>query len=132
KSIMRVMNDKGKEKDVVICDFDGEEKSYNRDELIELELGYALTIHKSQGGEAPIVVMPITMSHKIMLARNLYYTGITRAKEKVVLIGTDDAMKYAISNNKMALRNSMLDVRTEHEVTKLRQLMDNRVEEGTS
>src|SRR5699024_2663676 len=71
--------------DIMICNYDGKKVKYYREDCIEIELGYAITIHKSQGGEAPIIIMPITTSHHIMLARNLYYTGITRAKEKVVL-----------------------------------------------
>src|SRR5690625_732487 len=105
--------------DVIIARFDGKTIKYYRDEFNQIELGYALTIHKSQGGEAPIVIMPITMNHRIMLARNLYYTGITRAKEKVVLIGTNEAMNMAIQNNRIAERNSKLDKRTSEEIKKI-------------
>lgn len=95
----------------IVCNFNGTEVVYERSELAEIELGYAITIHKSQGGEAPIVIMPITLEHRVMLARNLYYTGITRAKEKVVLIGDENAMNVAIQNNQVTLRNSLLDKR---------------------
>ena len=90
------------------CDFSGLTVSYEKTDTKELELGYAITIHKSQGGEAPIVIIPATTSHYVMLARNLMYTGMTRAKEKIVLIGTQKAMEIAISNNKLTKRNSRL------------------------
>src|SRR5699024_7372225 len=106
----------GKAQDMIICDFEGVEVEYNRKELIELELGFCMTIHKSQGGEAPIVIMPIVMSHEKMLVRNLYYTAVTRAKNKVVLIGTYEAMNVAIKNNKVAERNSILDQRIMFEI----------------
>ena len=68
-------------------DFDGRDVVYDVTELDELVLSYATTIHKSQGSEYPIVVMPVTMSHFVMLQRNLLYTGVTRAKKILVLIG---------------------------------------------
>src|SRR5699024_3409079 len=120
KSIrLNVKDSNGKKnKDEIICEFDGEFVKYSRSDMVELERGYALTIHKSQGGEAPIVIMPITMSHKVMLTRNLYYTGVTRAKDKVVLIGNMNALNYAIQNDRISQRNSLLDKRiveyTEH------------------
>lgn len=111
KKITKEKNEEGKLIDVMICDYDGHKVKYYRNDMHEVELGYALTIHKSQGGEAPIVIMPVTMTHKIMLARNLYYTGITRAKKRVVLIGELEAMDLAIENNKISLRNTLLDDR---------------------
>jgi len=111
-----VKDEDGKTKDIIICDFEGVEIEYNKKELIELELGFCMTIHKSQGGEAPVVIMPIVISHKRMLARNLYYTAVTRAKSKVVLIGTHEAMNVAIKNNKVAERNSILDQRIMFEI----------------
>ena len=65
---------------------------YDVSELEELTLAYATTIHKSQGSEYPIVVMPFTMSHYVMLQRNLLYTGVTRAKKILVLIGEKKAV----------------------------------------
>lgn len=111
KKITKEFDDNNKLIDVIICDFDGSEIKYLREDMNEIELGYAITIHKSQGGEAPIVIMPITTHHHVMLARNLYYTGVTRAKEKVVLIGTNQAMDIAIKNNQINKRNSQLDKR---------------------
>lgn len=111
KRITKEKNEDNKLVDVMYCQFDDNEIKYYKNECNELDLGYAITIHKSQGGEAPIVIMPVTTIHKRMLARNLYYTGVTRAKEKVVLIGTEEAMDIAIRNDKITERNSELDKR---------------------
>lgn len=78
--------------------------SYKVHELDQLTLAYATTIHKSQGSEFPIVIMPISTQHYIMLQRNLLYTGITRGKKLVVLIGQRDALKIAIEHNATAKR----------------------------
>lgn len=77
----------------------------------ELTLAYATTIHKSQGSEYPVVVMPVSMSHKIMLQRNLIYTGLTRAKKLCVMIGTKDALNYSIDNVTVQDRNTLLKER---------------------
>lgn len=74
--------------ETMTVDFGGRLVEYEREELKQLQLGYAITIHKSQGGEAPVIILPVTTQHYIMLARNLYYTGLTRAKERAVFIGT--------------------------------------------
>lgn len=74
-------------------------------------LAYATTVHKSQGSEFPIVVMPVSMEHYIMLQRNLVYTGITRAKELLVIVGTKRALGYAIQNVVITKRNSRLQAR---------------------
>ena len=88
--------------------FEGREVIYDATELDELVLAYACTIHKSQGSEYPIVVMPFMMSHYIMLQRNLLYTGVTRAKKVLVLIGEKKAVSYAIRNNVATKRNTRL------------------------
>ena len=77
-------------------------------ELDELTLSYAVTVHKSQGGEFPIVVMPFCMSHFIMLQRNLLYTGVTRAKRVLVIVGDKKAVGIAVRNNSAIKRNTML------------------------
>ena len=88
--------------------FDGREVVYDISELDELTLAYATTIHKAQGSEYPIVVIPMTMSHYVMLQRNLLYTGVTRAKKILVLVGSKKAVSYAIRNEKTSARNTML------------------------
>ena len=91
--------------------FDGRRVDYDVSELDELVLAYATTIHKSQGSEYPIVVMPVLMSHYVMLQRNLIYTGITRAKKILVIVGAKKALSYAIRNVTVERRNTMLKER---------------------
>ena len=92
-------------------DFDGRNVVYDVAELDELVLAYAVTIHKAQGSEYPIVVMPVLMNHYVMLQRNLIYTGITRAKKICVLVGQAKALAYAIRNMKVLKRNTRLKER---------------------
>lgn len=91
--------------------FDNRLVEYDITELDEIVLAYAITIHKSQGSEFPVVVMPVTMKHFVMLQRNLIYTGITRAKKICVLIGTTKALAYAIRNQTVSKRNTKLKER---------------------
>ena len=91
--------------------YDGRVVEYDVTELDEITLAYAITIHKSQGSEFPIVVMPVTMKHYVMLQRNLIYTGITRAKKICVLVGTTKALAYAIHNQTVSKRNTKLKER---------------------
>lgn len=93
-----------------VC-FDGRTVEYDVSELDELTLAYAITIHKSQGSEYPIVVMPVLMTHYVMLQRNLIYTGITRAKKICVLVGTKKALSFAIRNLSVLKRNTKLKER---------------------
>jgi len=79
--------------------------------LDELQLAYALSIHKSQGGEYPVVVVPLLRQHGIMLQRNLLYTAITRAREVVVLVGDQGAVATAVNNERVALRYTGLQRR---------------------
>lgn len=82
---------------------------YGQADFDEIILAYASTIHKSQGSEYPIVIIPVVMSHYVMLKRNLIYTGITRAKKICVLIGEKKALAVAINNNIYDTRNTMLE-----------------------
>ena len=93
-----------------VC-FDGRTVEYDVSELDELTLAYATTIHKSQGSEYPIVVIPVLMTHYVMLQRNLIYTGITRAKKICVLVGTKKALSFAIRNLSVLKRNTKLKER---------------------
>ena len=101
--------------------FDGRDVKYDVSELDELVLAYATTIHKSQGSEYPIVVIPILMSHYVMLQRNLIYTGITRAKKILVLVGTKKALSYAVRNVTVTKRNTMLSERIRQAESDVRQ-----------
>lgn len=98
-------------------DFDGKWVEYDVTELDELTLAYATTIHKAQGSEYPIVVMPVLMTHFVMLQRNLIYTGITRAKKICVLIGATKALAYAVHNMSVLKRNTSLRERLNPSLT---------------
>ena len=98
-------------------DFDGKWIEYDITELDELTLAYATTIHKAQGSEYPIVVMPVLMTHFVMLQRNLIYTGITRAKKICVLIGAAKALAYAVRNVSVLKRNTSLRERLNPSLT---------------
>ena len=98
-------------------DFDGKWVEYDVTELDELTLAYATTIHKAQGSEYPIVVMPVLMTHYVMLQRNLIYTGITRAKKICVLIGATKALAYAVRNMSVLKRNTSLRERLNPSLT---------------
>jgi len=92
----------------VVVDFDGRAVSYDYSDLDEVVLAYAISVHKSQGSEYPAVILPITTQHYLLLQRNLLYTGITRARKLVVLIGTRKALAIAIRNNQPRLRYTHL------------------------
>ena len=76
--------------------------------LEELEHAYAITIHKSQGSEFPVVVMPITNGPPMLYTRNLLYTGVTRAKKFLIILGKESIVNYMISNNNTKSRNTGL------------------------
>lgn len=91
--------------------YDARLVTYDITELDELVHAYATTIHKAQGSEYPIVVMPLLMNHFVMLERNLLYTGITRAKKILVIVGTKKALAYTVGNLTVTRRNTMLKER---------------------
>jgi exodeoxyribonuclease V alpha subunit len=93
----------------VHIDFGGGRKAmYSADEMESIDLAYATTIHKSQGSEYPIVIIPILNEAYIMLQRNLIYTAITRAREKVIIVGQREAFFKAIHNVEILNRNTVL------------------------
>jgi exodeoxyribonuclease V alpha subunit len=81
---------------------------YEFHELDELVLAYAVTVHKSQGSEYPVVIIPLVSQHRMLLQRNLLYTAITRAKRFCVLVGQPYALEIAVKNDRVALRNTGL------------------------
>jgi exodeoxyribonuclease V alpha subunit len=97
--------------EALIVKFDDREIRYPYDDLDELQLAYAATVHKSQGSEYPAVVIPVHTQHFVMLQRNLLYTAVTRARRLVVLVGTRKALSLAVRNADVAQRCSRLDVR---------------------
>ena len=92
----------------VCIQYPDKQVAYDTADLGELVLAYATTIHKAQGSEYPAVVIPLHTQHYLMLQRNLLYTGITRAKERVVIVGTKKALGICIRNNQVMQRNSYL------------------------
>jgi exodeoxyribonuclease V alpha subunit len=98
------------EREVVIR-FDQREVTYEFGELDEISLAYAITIHKSQGSEFPAVVIPLATQHYLLLQRNLIYTGLTRGKSLVMLIGQKKALAMAVNNNRTEQRFSGLRTR---------------------
>ena len=95
----------------LVVDIDGREIGYEFDELDELVPAYAISVHKSQGNEYPCVVLPLLTQHFVLLQRNLLYTGITRGKKLVILVGSKKALAIAIHNNRTATRHSRLCAR---------------------
>lgn len=92
----------------LLVDYFGEKVEYRQEELDEIQHSFATTIHKSQGSEYPVVIIPVTMQFKMMLQRNLLYTALTRAKKKAYIIGDRKALNYAINNVSNQSRNSFL------------------------
>ena len=105
--IGRVVNIEHIDKKVYI-QFPDKQVAYDTADLGEIVLAYATTVHKAQGSEYPVVVIPLHTQHYLMLQRNLLYTGITRAKERVVIVGTKRAIGICIRNNQVMQRNSYL------------------------
>ncbi len=92
----------------ILVEYDGVDVEYTKSEFDQIKHCFAITIHKSQGNELPIVIMPITGYHSTMLMRNLLYTGVTRAKQKLILVGDRNALIYAIQNVQGTKRNTAL------------------------
>ena len=92
----------------VDIDFEGKKVSYQRMEITDLQPAYAISVHKSQGSEYPVVIFPLLKQHFMMLQRNLVYTGLTRAKRKVVFVGDPAAYGMAIRNDKTLVRQTDL------------------------
>ncbi|RQD76320.1 MAG: ATP-dependent RecD-like DNA helicase, partial [Candidatus Syntrophonatronum acetioxidans] len=109
---IKEINQEEGEMTVVFPDYKGSrEVVYGLNELEELDLSYAISVHKSQGSEYPVVVVPVVTQHFILLQRNLIYTGITRARELVVVIGSKKAMGIALRNNRVEERYTLLGER---------------------
>jgi exodeoxyribonuclease V alpha subunit len=96
------------EESEMLVEFDGRAVTYPFGELDELVLCYATTIHKSQGSEYPVVVMPVSTQHFTMLKRKLIYTGVTRGRRLVVLVGQKKALAMAIKAKQVDRRWSKL------------------------
>lgn len=84
----------------IVADFDGREVFLSKGDLSDFRQAYAISIHKSQGSEFPVVVMPLLRQHFIMLQRNLLYTGLTRARRKAFIVGDPSAWSAAVGNSR--------------------------------
>ena len=99
------------EESQLLIDFDGREVEYEFDELDEVALAYAISIHKSQGSEYPAIVIPLATQHFTLLERNLVYTGVTRGKGLVVVVGQAKALGMAVKNKGSSQRLTKLESR---------------------
>ena len=104
------------DKSGLTINFNSEQIEYTKGELGEIQLAYAISIHKSQGSEYPAVIIPLLKQHFMMLQRNLVYTGITRARQKVYLVGDLEAYAMAVRNNKTEIRRTHLQARLRNAV----------------
>ena len=95
-------------KNEVLINFDGNLVTYSGKDLSNIKHGYVISIHKSQGSEFDLVIIPICNGYRRMLYRKLIYTGITRAKSKLILIGEEEAFRYAVENNNEVVRKTSL------------------------
>jgi exodeoxyribonuclease V alpha subunit len=94
-----------------VVDYDDRQVAYDEADLDELSLAYAISVHKSQGSEYPVIILPLVTQHYIMLQRNLLYTALTRARQMVVLIGSAKAVRVAVQADKPRQRQSLLRYR---------------------
>ena len=103
--IIRVTKNKKKE---ITCDFDGNIVNYNPSTFENFKHGYAISIHKAQGSEFKVVILPVLTSYNFMLYRKIIYTAITRAKEKLIILGETEALKKAVMTNRDENRKTLL------------------------
>ena len=111
-SISTVMSPKKKE--VFVIDFDGSEVIYSREDLINIKHAYAITIHKSQGSEFAHVIMPVSKAYYKMLYNKLIYTGISRAKKSLIIIGEEESFVMAVNNDYSTNRKTNLKKQIMH------------------
>jgi exodeoxyribonuclease V alpha subunit len=105
---IETINDKAK---YMMIRFDDRLVKYDYEKLDELELAYAITVHKSQGSEYPVVILPMYSCPPMLMTRNLLYTAITRAKKMVILVGRSDIPDRMVRNNREVLRYTTLKER---------------------
>lgn len=99
------------EEQLLIVDYDGRQVRYEATDLDELALAYAISVHKSQGSEYPVVILPMVTHHYVMLQRNLLYTALTRARQMVVIVGSVKAVRIAVAADQPKRRQSLLSWR---------------------
>ena len=96
------------EKNTLYVDFDGNVVKYTPKDFIKIKHGYAISIHKAQGSEFNLVILPVIFSYKIMLYKKLIYTAVTRAKNNLTIIGDKNAFIYSVNNENVNLRKTKL------------------------
>ncbi len=107
---IKYANETEEKKDSITIDFDGTIVTYNPKDFNKFKHGYIISIHKSQGSEFDVVILPITNAYRRMLYRKLIYTAVTRAKNKLIIIGEIEAFKYSVNNaNEYIRKTSLLD-----------------------
>jgi exodeoxyribonuclease V alpha subunit len=95
----------------VTISFDGREVGFDFTDLDEIVLAYAVSVHKAQGSQYPVVIIPVLTQHYILLQRNLIYTAVTRGRKLVVMVGSKKALAIAVKNNKTQMRYTRLSSR---------------------
>jgi exodeoxyribonuclease V alpha subunit len=108
---MGIISDFTQQKQKMIVDYDGFHVEYDKDDIDELTLAYAISVHKSQGSEYDIIILILLPSHSIMLNREIFYTAVTRAKKKIFLLSDPATVQRAISNSSPHLRRTLLPLR---------------------
>ena len=107
ESIIPSSKSKSKKNEIII-DFDGTKVTYTPKDFINITHGYAISVHKSQGGEFKMVIMPFSPSFKRMLYNKLIYTAVTRAKQSLILVGDPGSFIYGINNNYVEQRKTTI------------------------
>ncbi len=94
--------------ETIEVDYDGKIVEYSFSDIDQIEHSYAITVHKSQGSEFDVVILPIVRTAPMLLTRNLLYTAITRAKKMLIIIGSKDVIQFMIRNTDAKVRNTRL------------------------
>lgn len=108
---IRSVQDTPDGREICIAFDDGRQEVYSMEELTDVDLAYATTIHKAMGSECDVILMPLIKAHTILLYRNLLYTGITRARKKVILVGQKSALFMTVHRSNVSRRNTLLGER---------------------
>lgn len=118
--IRKIIPKTSKNKDMIIIDFEGVKVEYTREDLSQIKHAYAITIHKSQGSEFSHVILPVSRNYYKMLYNKLIYTGVSRAKKSLVIIGEAESFIMAVKNDYASLRKTMLKEKLVHKFTEIR------------
>ena len=118
--IRKIVPKSNKNKDLIMIDFEGVKVDYNKEDLNQIKHAYAITIHKSQGSEFPHVILPITRNYYKMLYNKLIYTGVSRAKKSLVIIGEAQSFMMAVNNDYASSRKTMLKEKLTHKFFDIR------------